>query len=102
MNPRMAGLAQRHKVSLVMRPALCQWQLMAYFLYRPQQPLLLALLAEQVLCGVAVTDSFPCPSVSLGQPGKEHGLFGFLGICLTSSRHKESPRRILLLPRRLS
>ena len=131
MNPRMARLAQRHEVSLVMRPALCQRQPVVYLLHRPQQPLLPAFLTERVLCGVTVTDSFPrpavptaysrvavvllvaavllfpCssqnrPSVSFGQPGKEHGLFGFLGIHFTSSRHKESPRRILLLPRRPS
>ena len=63
MNPCMAGLAQRHEVSLVMRPALCQRQPVVYRLHRSQQPLLLALFAEWVLCGVAVTDSFPHPPV---------------------------------------
>ena len=31
------------------------------------------------------------PSVSFGHPGKEHGLFGFLGICLTSFGIKKAP-----------
>ena len=64
MNPRMARLAQRHKVSLVMRPALCQRQLMVYLLHRSQQPLFLTLLTERVLCGIAVTDSFPSSAVA--------------------------------------
>ena len=63
MNPRMAGLAQRHKVLLVMRPALCQWQPVVYLLHRPQQSFLLALLTERILCSVAVTDTLPRPAV---------------------------------------
>ena len=59
MNPCMARLAQRHKVSLVMRAALCQRQLVVYLLHRMQHALLVALLTERVLCGVAVTDSLP-------------------------------------------
>lgn len=41
----------------------CQRQLVVYFFHRPQQPLPLALLAEGMLCGITVTDSFPCPPV---------------------------------------
>ena len=63
MNPCMARLAQRHKVSLVMRAALCQRQLVVYLLHRMQQPFLITLLTERVLCGVAVTDSFPRPPI---------------------------------------
>ncbi len=63
MNPCMAGLAQRHEVLLVMRPALCQWQLMVYFLHRPQQSFLLALLTERMLGCIAVTDTLPCPPI---------------------------------------
>ncbi|MEY8336335.1 hypothetical protein AALB53_25295, partial [Lachnospiraceae bacterium 47-T17] len=37
------------------------------------------------------------PSVSFGHPGKEHGLFGFLGIVSTSLA-AESLRRIPILP----
>ena len=59
----MAGLAQRHEVLLVMRPALCQWQLMVYFLHRPQQSFLLALLTERMLGCIAVTDTLPCPPI---------------------------------------
>ena len=63
MNPRMAELAQRHEVILVMRTPLCQRQHMVYLFYRTQPPLLLALFTERVLCGVAVTDAFPCPAI---------------------------------------
>lgn len=63
MNPCMARLTQRHKVSLVMRPALRQWQLVVYLLNRTQNTFLVTLLTERVLCSVAVTDSFPCPPV---------------------------------------
>ena len=63
MNPCMAGLAQRHKVCLVMRPALCQRQLVVYLLHRPQHTFIPALLTERMLCGVTVTDSLPCPPI---------------------------------------
>ena len=33
MNPCMTGLAQRYKVALIMSAALCQRQLMVYFLH---------------------------------------------------------------------
>ena len=59
----MAWLAQRHEVSLVMRPALCQRQLVVYLLNRTQQTLLITLLTERMLGCVAVTDSFPHPPV---------------------------------------
>lgn len=63
MNPCMAGLAQRHKVCLVMGTAFCQWQPVVYLLHRPQQSFLPALLTERVLCGVAVTDTLPRPPI---------------------------------------
>ena len=40
-----------------------QWELMMYLLHWTQQSLLLALLTEWVLGGVAVTDMFPFPSI---------------------------------------
>lgn len=63
MNPGMARLTQRHKVSLVMRPALCQWQPMVYFLNRTQHALLVTLFTERVLGSVTVTDSLPRSAV---------------------------------------
>ena len=63
MNPRMAGLAQRHEVSLVMGAALCQRHPVVYLLHRMQQPFLITLLTERMLYSVSVTDSFPRPAI---------------------------------------
>ena len=63
MNPCMTRLTQRHEISLVMRPALRQWQLVVYLLNRTQNTFLVTLLTERMLCSVTVTDSFPCPPI---------------------------------------
>ena len=63
MDSRMAGLAQRNKVALVMCAALGQRFLVMHLLHGTQQSLLVALLTERVLLRIAVTNSFPRPAV---------------------------------------
>lgn len=63
MDFRMTGLTQRNKITLLVCSSLGQRQLVMHLLHRTKQTFPIAFLTEWVLGYIAVTDSFPCPSV---------------------------------------
>lgn len=63
--PCVAALAESHEIIPVVRPALGERELVVYLLGRRINTVLQALLAQRVGGGVAVTDTFPRPTVPL-------------------------------------
>ena len=60
---RMAGLTKAHEVVPCVSAAFGNGQNVVNFLYRSQSTFLETLFAQRMLCGVAVTDAFPCSAV---------------------------------------
>ena len=62
-DPRVAGLAQAHEVTVVVGATLAQRKDVMYFLGGRQPPVSFTLFAQRVCGEVAGADSFPRPSV---------------------------------------
>lgn len=59
----VAGAAKGHEVCFVMRPSAVDWQDVVYLFDRGHASVFEAQLTQRVLCNIAVTDAFPCPSI---------------------------------------
>jgi hypothetical protein len=63
MDLGMTAFAKRNQIVSVMGSTFRQWFLMMNLIYRNDDPFLKAQLTKRMGLNIAVTDSFPCPSV---------------------------------------
>lgn len=61
---RVAGLAQRAKVSFIVTAAVFKWDDVVHLSYRGEYPLLLAVFTQRVGRDIAGADGTPCPAVA--------------------------------------
>ena len=61
---RVAALAQRHQVVIIVRTTVCERKYVMYFLGRRQSAFLFALLAKRMRLDIMRTDLLPCAAVA--------------------------------------